>query len=259
MSAADIERTVNDYARAASLLCRSGFDALEIHMGHGCLLSQFISPATNQRSDAYGGSFANRMRMPLQVLAAVREAVGKQVPLLAKINLGDGFDGGLDIADAVRAAQLLEAGGIDAIVMSGGFVSRTPMYLFRGDSPLPAMIALEKNPAMHLAMRLGGRRSFQAMPFEPLYFLEQAKRVRDAVRVPLAYLGGVTSGADVEQLMGAGFDLVCIGRALLYEPQMVNRLRADPSYRSACNHCNLCVATTAAAEGTRCVLREASV
>lgn len=152
-SLADIERTVADYAHAAGLLQRCGFGALEIHMGHGYLVSQFISPATNRRSDAYGGTIENRMRLPLRVLAAVRAAVGAQMPLLAKINLCDGFDGGLDTTDAVHVARLLEADGIDAIVMSGGFVSRTPMFLFRGDSPLQAMIAGEKNAAMR-AMRL---------------------------------------------------------------------------------------------------------
>ena len=256
MSAADIDRTAADYANAARLLLRAGFDAFEIHMGHGYLLSQFISPFTNRRTDEYGGSIDKRMRFPLKVLAAVRGAVGGEVPLLAKINLADGFPGGLDTSDAVRSAQLLEAGGIDAIVMSGGFVSRTPMYLFRGDSPLQAMVAGEKSTAMRWAMKLGGKRSFPSMPFEPLYFREQARRVRDAVCVPLAYLGGVTSGADVEQLMRDGFDLVCVGRALLHDPRMVERLRDDPTWRSACNHCNLCVATMGESQGTRCVLRE---
>jgi 2,4-dienoyl-CoA reductase-like NADH-dependent reductase (Old Yellow Enzyme family) len=254
MRQADIERTVADYARTARLLRRAGFDALEIHMGHGYLLSQFISPATNRRSDAYGGSLENRMRFPLQVLAAVREAVGSDTPLLAKINLEDGFDGGLDTADAVQVARLLEAGGIAAIVMSGGFVSRTPMYLFRGDSPLQAMIAAEPSAAMRWAMRLGGKHSFPALPFEPLYFLEQARRVRAAVRVPLAYLGGVTCGEDVERLMREGFELVCVGRALLHDPSFVLRLRDDGSHRSACTHCNLCVASMATPRGTHCVL-----
>jgi len=155
----------------------------------------------------------------------------------------------------VRSAQLLEAGGIDAIVMSGGLVNRTPMYLFRGDSPLPGLIATEKNPLMRLAMKATGKATFPAMPFEPLYFLEQAKRVRSAVKVPLAYLGGVTSGADVDRLMREGFDLVCVGRALLYDAQMVNRLRTDPSYRSPCNHCNQCVPSMNTRAGTHCVLR----
>lgn len=256
MTPADMARTAADYAQAARLLRRAGFDALEIHMGHGYLLSQFISPVTNRRSDAWGGSLANRMRFPLQVLAAVREAVGDEMPLLAKINLADGMAGGLQTEDAVRCAQLLEAGGIDAIVMSGGLVTRTPMYLFRGASPLPGLIATENNPLMRLALRATGKASFPDLPFEPLYFREQALRVRDAVRVPLAYLGGVSSAEDVAQLMRDGFDLVCVGRALLYDARMVNRLRTEASYRSPCTHCNRCVATMNMPAGTHCALRE---
>ena len=255
MTPADMARTAADYGRAARALRSVGFDALEIHMGHGYLLSQFISPAVNRRRDEYGGSLENRMRFPLQVLAAVRDAVGSEVPLLAKINLADGIEGGLATDEAVRVAQLLEAAGIDAIVMSGGLVTRTPMYLFRGTSPLPGLIATEKNPLMRLAMKATGKASFPDLPFEPLYFREQALRVREAVRVPLAYLGGVTSADDVEQLMRDGFDLVCIGRALLYDPRMVERLRDEPGYRSPCNHCNECVPTMNTPAGTHCVLR----
>jgi len=83
----------------------------------------------------------------------------------------------------------------------------------------------------------------------------QARQVRAAVDVPLAYLGGVTSGPDVEQLMREGFDLVCVGRALLHDPQWVRRLRDDPTHRNPCNRCNLCVAAMATPQGTHCVLR----
>lgn len=258
MTPADMARTAADYAQAARQLCQAGFDAFEIHMGHGYLLSQFISPATNRRTDDYGGSIDKRMRFPLQVLSAVREAVGSGVPLLAKINLADGLAGGLQTDEAVRCAQLLEASGINAIVMSGGLVSRTPMYLFRGTSPLPGLIATEKNPLMRLAMRATGKATFASLPFEPLYFREQALRVRDAVRVPLAYLGGVTSAGDVDRLMRDGFDLVCIGRALLYDTRMVETMRDDPDYRSPCTHCNECVPAMATPRGTRCVVREAA-
>jgi len=254
MRAADFARTIADYARTARMLVqRAGFDALEIHMGHGYLLSQFMSPAINRRTDEYGGSLDNRMRFPLRVLEAVRKAVGDRVPLLAKINLSDAVPGGTDTQEAVAIARLLERAGIDAIVMSGGLVDRSPMYLFRGGSPLQKMLALEKNAAMRLAMRLAGGRAFPSLPFEPLYFREQALRVRDAVRVPLAYLGGVTSGDDVARLTSDGFDLICIGRALLREPDMVHRLRGDPHYRSPCDHCNECVSTIAHPRGTHCV------
>ncbi|MDN0073920.1 NADH:flavin oxidoreductase [Crenobacter sp. SG2303] len=254
MDATDIARTVRHYARAATLLKQAGFDALEIHMGHGYLLSQFISPATNRRRDGYGGSLANRMRLPLQVLAAVREAVGEGFPLLAKINLDDGVAGGGRVSEAVEVARLLEAGGIDALVLSGGLVNRSPMHLFRGASPLDAMIAREPAARVRMAMRLSGGKLFPNLPFAPLYFREQALRVRDAVGCAVAYLGGVTSGDDVAQLMRDGFDYVCVGRALLHDAAFVQKLAADPGHVSACSHCNLCVATMSDVGGTRCAL-----
>jgi len=258
MTEQDMARTAADYACSARLLKQAGFDALEIHMGHGYLLSQFISPFTNRRTDRYGGSLENRMRFPLQVLAAVREAVGDALPLLAKINLADGIQGGLEVDEAARCAQLLEASGIDAIVMSGGLVTHTSMYLFRGDSPLPGLVKTEKNPLMRFAMKATGKAAFPDMPFEPLYFREQALRVRDAVRLPLAYLGGVTSADDISRLIGDGFDLICLGRALLHEPQLVRRLRTEPQFQSACTHCNRCVPMMNTPAGTHCVLRAAS-
>ena len=130
-------RRVRFWTAAASLVRDAGFDAVEIHMGHGYLLSQFISPALNKRRDTYGGCLENRLRLPLQVLAAVRSAVGRDFPILAKLNLSDGFKGGLDIGEACQAALLLEQAGLDAIVMSGGLVSRTPMFLFRGAADQP--------------------------------------------------------------------------------------------------------------------------
>lgn len=254
MTQRDIDRTVREYGEAAAFVKRQGFDAAEIHMGHGYLLSQFISPATNRRRDAYGGSLDKRMRLPVEVLASVRQAVGDDFPVLAKLNLGDGFKGGVTTADAVAATRLLAREGVDAIVMSGGFVSRSPMYLFRGDSPLPYMIPLEPNPVQRLAMKLLGASLFRSDPFRELYFLEEARQVRQAVDIPLVYLGGVSSAAAIEQAMDEGFDFVAMGRALIEDPNMIRRLAADPDLRSACIHCNRCVATMSTPRGVHCVL-----
>ena len=254
MTARDIAKTLREYADAAAFVKRAGFDAIEIHMGHGYLLSQFISPATNKRQDQYGGSLENRMRLPLEVLAAVRAAVGEEFALLAKLNLSDGFAGGLSIEESCRAAQLLEQAGLNAIVMSGGSVTRTPMYLFRGDSPLAAMVKLEKNPLQRTAMKLFGGALFPDSPYEELYFLEQARQMRQATRLPLVYLGGVSSAASMSRLMNEGFDFIAMGRALLNDPYLLERVRRDRRHQSACNHCNLCVASMALPGGVRCVL-----
>ncbi|MGH8354773.1 MAG: NADH:flavin oxidoreductase [Pseudomonas sp.] len=254
MTAQDIAKTLDEYAQAAAFVKRAGFDAIEIHMGHGYLLSQFISPASNKRRDAYGGALENRMRLPLEVLAAVRAAVGEDFPVLAKLNLSDGFAGGLSLEESCRAAQLLERAGLNAIVMSGGSVSRSPMYLFRGDSPLAAMVRLEKNPLQRAAMKLFGGALFPAMPYEELYFLEQARQMRQATRLPLVYLGGVSSAASMGRLMREGFDFIAMGRALLNDPGLLERVRGEQTHRSACTHCNLCVASMALPGGVRCAL-----
>jgi len=256
MGTADFEALLADYASAARILVGAGFDALEIHMGHGYLLSQFISPATNKRRDEYGGTLANRLRLPLRALDAVRKAVGDQVPLIAKINLADGFKGGLETDESVEACKLLARAGIDAIEMSGGFVSKTPMYLFRGANPIDYVIKGEANPLFRAMLRLVGRRVFRSDPFTELFFLDQARRVRAAVDVPLIYLGGATSAQGIHRaIVTEGFDLVSIGRALLHDPYFTQALRTNPGHVSPCNHCNACVGTIGQPEGTRCLIQ----
>ncbi|MNO80409.1 NADH oxidase [compost metagenome] len=255
MTAADIRKTIGEYRAAAAFVKRAGFDAIEIHMGHGYLLSQFISPATNRRSDAYGGSLENRMRLPLEILAAVREAVGDDFPILAKLNLSDGFEGGLEIDESCRAAQLLAANGLNALVMSGGFTSRTPMYLFRGESPLAKMLPLEQNRLQRTAMKLFGGRVFADLPYAEMYFLDQARQVRQVTDMPLVYLGGVSSRDSMLRAMEEGFDFVAMGRALLRDPNLVRNVQAERQhYDNGCNHCNQCVASTNLPGGIRCVL-----
>lgn len=257
MGPADLRKTVAEYAAAAAFAKEVGFDALEIHMGHGYLLSQFISPLINQRRDDYGGSLENRMRLPLEVLAAVRQAVGKDMPILAKFNLSDGCAGGLEIGEACQAAQLLERNGLDAIVMSGGLVSRSTMFLFRGDSPLPYMLPLEKNPLQRNAMRLFGPATMPSMPYRELYFLELARQMRQAVKLPLVYLGGVSSASGMAQAMGEGFDFIAMGRALLNDSALLQRVREQgEAWQSPCNHCNQCVASMNLPGGTRCTLNQ---
>ena len=257
MDSTDIVRTVAEYAAAASMVRDAGFDAIEIHMGHGYLLSQFISPLLNKRRDAYGGCLENRMRFPLQVLAAVRAAVGKDFPLLAKLNLSDGLAGGLGIEESCRAAQLLEQGGLNAIVMSGGLVSRTSMFLFRGESPLQYMVPLEKNPWQRTAMKWFGAASFPSMPYEEMYFLEMARQMRRAVSMPLVYLGGVATAQSMGQAMAEGFDFIAMGRALLNDSQLLQRVRErGGNWKSPCNHCNQCVASMALPGGIRCTLNQ---
>ena len=249
----DIANVIEEFGVAAAMAVQAGFDAVELHLGHGYLLSQFLSPATNRRRDAWGGSLDNRMRLPLAVLARTRERVGPDFPILAKTNLRDGFRGGLELEESVGVAQRLEAAGIDAIVLSGGFTSKTPFYLFRGARPLKEMIEVEHNPLQKLTLRFFGRRVIKEYPFKEMFFLDDALAVRRAVRVPLVLLGGILSVDNLETAMREGFDFVAMGRALIADPDLIKRMQTGEATRSRCISCNKCVAEMDR-HGVRCVL-----
>jgi 2,4-dienoyl-CoA reductase-like NADH-dependent reductase (Old Yellow Enzyme family) len=253
MREADIGAIPGQFAKAATRARAAGFDAVELHLGHGYLLSQFLSPAINRRRDRFGGSLENRMRLPLAVVRAVREALGPQVPILCKTNLRDDIRGGLELDEAVAIARALEREGVDALVLSGGFVSRSAFYLLRGGRPLREMIAVEDNPMQRLALRLFGPKVIEAHPFEELFFLPLAREIRRAVSMPLCLLGGVVSGENLATAMAEGFELVAMARALIENPNFVRELEAGQLERSVCTHCNVCVAEMDR-EGVRCVL-----
>ena len=122
MTADDLERVQRDFAEATRLAVAAGFDAIEVHVGHGYLLSQFLSPYNNRRHDEWGGSIENRARFPRQVLAAVRAAAGPQTAVYAKLNMEDGFRGGLTAEDALQVARWMEAdGSVDALQLNDSY------------------------------------------------------------------------------------------------------------------------------------------
>lgn len=252
MTKADIKAMVQGYHDAAVFMKSVGFDALEIHFGHGYGLCQFMSPKTNRRTDEYGGSLVNRMRLPLEVLAAVRNAVGDRFPILGKISLTEGVRGGLDYDDAVKISQMLDQGGIDGIITSGGTSTMNPMIMFRGGNMYKPMLAAEKNPLMRLMIRLAGPRLFKDYPYEELYFLEQAKRIREKVKCNLIYVGGASTNESFERLMREGFDFIQLGRSLLSDPDLPIKAQQTVGYSSRCLHCNECVATIEHPMGIHC-------
>lgn len=256
MTPDDIAGTTADFAQAARWAAQAGFDAVELHLGHGYLLSQFLCPATNRRRDEHGGTLAARARFPLAVVDAVRAALPRGVALLAKTNLRDGFPGGLEIDDSVQVARWLGARGVDALVLSGGFVSRNAFYLFRGARPLRQMIAVEKHWPQKVALALFGPAVVREYPFQPLYFLPLAQQVRAAVDMPLVLLGGVKSRADIDTALGHGFELVAMARALIHDPALIAKYRDGMADRSGCVPCNQCVAEMDREGGVRCVRRD---
>ncbi len=242
MSPADMERIRDDFTNATELAAKAKFDAVEVHLGHGYLLSQFLSPYTNRRQDGFGGTIEARLRFPLEIVKAVRQAAGQKMAVLAKVNLEDGFAGGLEIGEAIEVVHALESNSVDAVVLSGGFVSRTPFYMLRGDLPVAEMVRNERKRLRRIGLKLFGRLFVESYPFEEMFFFEQAQKVRKTVKLPLCLLGGIRSLANIEQAMKAGFDLISMGRPLILDPDLVLHLQAGECEASACEPCNLCVA-----------------
>lgn len=253
MTLADIDAVVDSYGRAAAQMKRMGFDAAEIHFGHGYGLSQFISPYTNKRTDEYGGSFENRMRFPLRALEAVKAAVGDDFPVMGKMNLTDGVSKGIHLEEAIKVAQALDKAGIDGLICSGGTSPYNPMVYFRGDSLAKGMTEQQSNLIAKIGLKAIGKFLFKEYPYEELYFLEDALKVRDAVKCQMIYIGGCTEVKSLEKVMQAGFDFVQLGRPLIKDPNFVLNMQADPeNYKNGCIHCNRCASLIEAPGGVYC-------
>lgn len=243
LSPEGMDRLTERFAAAAVVAVESGFDCLELHLGHSYLLSAFLSPKLNRRRDGWGGDVEARARFPRRVVRAVRDAVGSRVAVIAKYNLTDGVRGGLGLADSLATARLLEAdGGLDALVLTAGSSLDNPMFLFRGAAPVREFAATL--PAhLRLPFRLVGSRFLRSYPYEEAYLLPLAREFRAGLTMPLVLLGGITGRATVDRALAEGFQFVAMARALLAEPDLVHRMRADSGHASACVHCNLCMPT----------------
>jgi 2,4-dienoyl-CoA reductase-like NADH-dependent reductase (Old Yellow Enzyme family) len=199
----DIRRIIEAHARAATHARDVGFDAVEVHFGHGYLVSSFLSPKTNARRDEWGGPLARRAEFARRILAAIRERVGDSLALLAKVNMSDGVRGGIRLEESIPFAQLLESDGhLDAIVLTGGSSPLNPMYLFRGGAPVREFAAAQR-PVLGLGIRLIGKRFLKEYPYEPLYFLPYARQFRAALKMPIVLLGGVTDRAGMDTARGS--------------------------------------------------------
>lgn len=240
----EIEAIVNDFGRAVHLSRQAGFDCVEIHTGHGYLISQFLSPYTNKRKDKYGGSLENRMRFMKMVIAEVMQAAGDDMAVVVKTNMYDGFKSGMQIDDCIAVAKELEKMKVHALVLSAGFVSRAPMAVMHGAMPIKTMayyMDTLKFWWLKLGLRMIGKWMVPEVPFKEAYFLEDAKKFREALKLPLIYVGGLVSRAKIEEVLSAGFDFVQIGRALIHDTQFINNLK-NGAERCDCKHSNYCIA-----------------
>lgn len=240
----DIDDVLAAHAHAARLAVDAGFDAVEIHLGHNYLASAFLSPLLNRRDDEFGGSLQNQAKVARGLVMAVRRAVRQQVAVTAKLNMTDGIRGGITVDEALTTARWLQDdGGLDAIELTAGSSLVNPMYLFRGDAPVKEFAAAFK-PPLRWGIRMTGHRFFREYPYRDAYLLREARLFRAELTIPLILLGGITNRTTMDLAMAEGFEFVAMARALLAEPDLVNRIAAEGSQvRSACTHCNQCMAT----------------
>ena len=242
LRADELPEMAKAYGRSVCLAREAGFDAVEIHAGHGYLISQFLSPSTNHRKDEFGGTLANRMRFMEMVMEEVMKAAGNDMAELVKMNMRDGFRGGMELDESLQVARKLQELGAHALVLSGGFVSKAPMYVMRGEMPIRTMTYYMTCWWLKYGVRLVGKYMIPSVPFREAYFLEDALKFREALDIPLVYVGGLVSRQKIEEVLNHGFEAVQMGRALLNEPDFVNRMRREENARCNCRHSNYCIA-----------------
>lgn len=254
-TADDIRAVITAHADAARCAIDAGFDAVEIHLGHNYFCSAFLSPLINRRDDEFGGSLQNRAKVARGVVMAVRRVVGDQIAVTAKLNMSDGVRGGISVDEALTTAKWLQDdGGLDALELTAGSSLVNPMYLFRGDAPVKEFANAFK-PPMRWGVRMMGTKFLREYPYRDAYLLGQAREFRAELTMPLILLGGITNRETMDLAMAEGFQFVAMARALLAEPDLVNRIAADGdrhTVRSACTHCNQCMPTIYSR--THCVL-----
>ena len=242
----EIVEMARDFGRAVETAHEAGFDSVEVHAGHGYLISQFLSPYTNHRRDEFGGSLANRMRFMDMCLEEVMQAAARcRMAVLVKHNMEDGFHGGIEVPESIEIAKRIESFGVDGIVLSSGFVSRAPMAVMRGRIPTKTMgyYMPWKMWPQKIVVSLFGQWMIKQYDFEECFFLENAKRFRRELKCPLVYVGGLVSRRGVERVLDEGFELVQMARALVNDPAFVNRMReGDINTRSGCDHKDYCIA-----------------
>jgi 2,4-dienoyl-CoA reductase-like NADH-dependent reductase (Old Yellow Enzyme family) len=248
----DIKDVIDAHAEAARYAIEAGFDCVEVHLGHNYFASSFLSPLINRRDDEFGGSLENRAKVARGMVMAVRRAVKGQIAVTAKLNMSDGVRGGISTEESLQTAKWLEEdGGLDAIELTAGSSLVNPMYLFRGDAPIKQFAGAFK-PPLRWGIRMTGKKFLREYPYREAYLLRDAKLFRAELTMPLILLGGITNRETMDMAMAEGFDFVAMGRALLAEPDLINRIQADPSVRSVCDHNNQCMATIYS--HTHCVL-----
>ena len=225
----EITAIVTAFAHAAGRATEAGLDAIQIHAAHGYLLSQFLSPVYNKRTDEYGGSLENRARFLLEVVKSVRKEVGHKYPVLVKLNSEDFLEGGLARDEAIRVSGMLAKGSVDAIELSGGTMASPINFIPPRPGSLPT-------------------------PDKEVFYREAAKVYKQKVSIPLILVGGIRSYEVAERLVRDGMtDYISLCRPLICEPGLVKRWREGDRRKSECVYDNACFAPASDGTGVYCV------
>lgn len=226
LSDQDIKNIIGAFGDGALRVKKAGFDAVAVHGAHGYLISQFISPVTNNRTDQWGGNLANRLRFAVEICYAIKEKIGAEMPLLWKINCDDYIAGGQGIDEYAQAAAKIAASGVDLVEISGGLKDQVK---------LRAMLKQQAGQG-------------------EAYFRQAVKPFREAIGAKaLAVTGGIRSLSIMEELLNEGVDIVGMCRPLICEPDLPAKFRADAGQKAArCVSCNKCLLGIAN-EPVRCV------
>lgn len=243
LRAEELPELARAYGNAVNLAREAGFDSVEIHCGHGYLIDQFLNTYFNHRTDEYGGSLENRMRFMTMCIREVMKAAGNDMAVIVKMNMRDGLKKpGTTLEESMQIAKRLQDLGVHAIVLSGGLVSATPMYVMRGEMPIRTMTHYMDKWWLKYGVRMCGKMMIPTMKYEEAFFLEDALRFRRAMPdMKFIYVGGLVAGDKINEVLGHGFEAVQMARSLLNETDFVNRLREDEHHRCGCGHSNYCI------------------
>ena len=213
MTIKDIEDVVSQFIQASLRAKQAGFDGVQLHLAHGYLLSSFISPYTNKRTDAYGGSFTNRVRIILNIVEGIKEAVGGRFPLIVKMNATDSLPGGLTLEDSIKLGSIIEKSGVAAIEVSGGMAESGEGSVWNG-------LRSEQDEG---------------------YFVEYAEKIKKAVHIPVFGLGGIRTFSNMEKIIfECRADMISMCRPFIRQPFLVREFRLGRFKKSACISCNKC-------------------
>ena len=245
MTEAQIEQTISDFVSAIQRVKKAGFDGVQLHMAHGYLLSAFVSPLTNKRTDAWGGNTEKRFNVVMEILQKAKTEVG-DFPIFVKMNGTEKSHKGMTMSESVKIAQMLEVYGCAGIEVSCGMI-RDGLYSSRGLVPWKMVISkspiLSKLPCfIQKIIGLALERIMKSPEPQKLFNLKAAEQIKKAVSIPVIVGGGVDNLADIEYIINDEIcDYVSMSRPLIMEPNLVNKFRENKQSKARCINCNYCL------------------